>query len=318
MKIDTGVVGSPDFNDVWILDGDYEFRKQTTTGIDECADIDDDNIATIRLEFQWVKPCLKRISSKKSCLECSKLRDQGESSQPAKKSRRTSYSTSIPIDPNQIVPGLVHEDSKRAHGFAAISHTYRDLKDDEDENFRFHGTFKDQNTLRFFIGPEEWLESKGWIEPRARAPETTFGAEQSSIPPSVASEQDSDQSPGPAKKCLQSGFGQWAGKGNPLAIDKGNTCTQAELGSTSTAAEQIIDIDDDDEDEKPLISSSPPTSIEIKRESSDTGEEQPGANLESILGLLLREVRRSNALMRQMNEGFDRLVQSREQNTNSH
>ncbi|KAG8718631.1 hypothetical protein FRC08_004769 [Ceratobasidium sp. 394] len=318
MKIATGVVDSPEFNNVRVIQGVFKFGKQTLTDMDELADVDDNEVATIRLEFQWVRPCPKRRNTRKSCLECSKLRDQSRDTGPIRKSRRTSHSTSFSADPNRVVPGLVHERAKKAHGLSAISHTYRDLSSDldvEDEDFQFHGTFKDQVTLRFFYGPKDWLESKGWIEPQVRAPQnesdSSSGAGQ--LSPSSLSEQNGHRSPSPANNpAPESGFG------NPLATDDDKTHIQAELGLTNTATQQVIEIDDD-EDEKPLISSSPPpTSVDVKREPSDPGGGQPSGNLASMLGLLIQEVRQGNALMRRMNEGIDRLVQTRERNTNTH
>ncbi|KAG9095199.1 hypothetical protein FS749_010899 [Ceratobasidium sp. UAMH 11750] len=317
MKIATGVVDSPEFNEVRVIHGVFEFGKQTLTDMDELADADDDEVATIRLEFQWVRPCSKRRNTRKGCLECSKLRDQGGDSRPIRKSRRTSHSTSFSVDPNRVVPGLVHERAKKAHGISAISHTYRDLRSDldiEDEDFQFHGTFKDQVALRFFYGPEDWLESKGWIEPQVRAPqnESDSSSGEGRLSPSSLSEQGSHRSLGPANNPPELGFG------NPLATDDEKPHIQAELKPTNTTTQQVIEIDDD-EDEKPLISSSPPpTSVDIKQEPSDPGGGQPGGNLASMLGLLIHEVRQGNALMRRMNEGIDRLVQTRERNTNTH
>ncbi|QRV98870.1 hypothetical protein RhiJN_26889 [Ceratobasidium sp. AG-Ba] len=167
LKVASGIFTPDTFKTTQTVEGDFEFGTPEITDRDDEADPHDPHVATIRLEFQWVKRCAKYMTPKKRCVECTKSRDASRG-QRARPSRYEPYWAQCSVTggvARGARSGVVHEAAKKAHWPTALVMNYVDIEDDLDQDEgEWHGTFRKRTTLKFIHAPKEFLHEQGWIE----------------------------------------------------------------------------------------------------------------------------------------------------------
>ncbi|KAG8712633.1 hypothetical protein FRC09_019651 [Ceratobasidium sp. 395] len=144
------IVRSPQQDRNQAVAGSFWFGLQNTTDSDELADPNDQKVATIRLEFEWVKPCSKTQRGRARRSRCSECEANEE--EPDPRPRRS----------KRFQLGLVHENAKKSHGIAATSSRYFD-SDRTDR--RLHSTDRIRTLFEYKYGPRHWLEEMGVVDP---------------------------------------------------------------------------------------------------------------------------------------------------------
>jgi hypothetical protein len=127
----------------------HDLRAQITLHADDdsVADPNDSDVATISLEFKWVKPCLNRNGgNRRGCSEC---RKSGGSARDS----RGQGSRYAPYQRSNFERGVVHERAKKANGMSVSSQSYHEGYDSDGEDGESHGTFKKRTLFRFSFGP---------------------------------------------------------------------------------------------------------------------------------------------------------------------